>query len=49
MLLVVSSAVEKESSVWDPHCNGLIGELENAQKRAARFETKIYIAMKLVV
>ena len=30
------------SSVWDPHCNGLNGELENVQKRAARFVTRNY-------
>ena len=29
-------------SVWDPHCNGLNGELENVQKRAARFVTRYY-------
>ena len=30
------------SSVWDPHCNSLNGELENVQKRAARFVTRNY-------
>ena len=28
------------SSVWDPRCNGLNGELENLQKRAVRFVTR---------
>ena len=26
----------------DPHCNGLIGKLENVQKRAARFMMRNY-------
>ena len=30
------------SSVWDPYCNGLNGELKNLQKRAARFVTRNY-------
>ena len=30
------------STVWDPHCNGLNDELENVQKRAARFVTRNY-------
>ena len=34
--------LEYGSSVWDPHCNGLNGELENVQKRAARFVTRNY-------
>ena len=29
-------------TVWDPHCNGLNDELENVQKRAARFVTRNY-------
>ena len=34
--------LEYSSSVWDPYCNGLNGELENIQKRAARFVTRNY-------
>ena len=34
--------LEYGSSVWDPHCNGLNGEFENVQKRAARFGTRNY-------
>ena len=30
------------SSVWDPHYEGLIGDLEKVQKRAARFVTRNY-------
>ena len=30
------------SSVWDPHSNGLNGELEIVQKRASRFVTRNY-------
>ena len=30
------------STVWDPYCNGLNDELENVQKRAARFVTRNY-------
>ena len=33
---------EYESTVWYPHCNGLNAELENVQKRAARFVTRSY-------
>ena len=33
---------EYGSTVWDPHCNGLNDELENLQKRAARFVTRDY-------
>ena len=42
--------LEYGSTVWDPLCNGLNDELENVQKRAARFVT-LYeiIGMKLVV
>ena len=39
---LVRSILEYGSSVWDPHCNGLNGELENVQKRAARFVTRNY-------
>ena len=35
--------LEHGSTVWDPHCNGLNDELENVQKRAARFLTRNYI------
>ena len=34
--------LEYGSSVCDPHCNGLNWELENVQKRAARFVTRNY-------
>ena len=34
--------LEYGSTVWDPHFNGLNDELENVQKRAARFETRNY-------
>ena len=33
---------EYGSTVWDPHCIGLIDKLENVQKRAARFVTRNY-------
>ena len=36
---MVRPIFEYESTVWDPHCNGLNDELENVQKRAARFVT----------
>ena len=39
---LVRPILENGSSVWDPHCNGLNGELENVQKRAARFVTRNY-------
>ena len=39
---LVQPILEYGSSVWDPHCIGLNGELENVQKRAARFVTKHY-------
>ena len=34
--------LEYGSSVWDPHAQGLQGELEKAQNRAARFVTRNY-------
>ena len=34
--------LEYGSTVWDPHYNGLNDELENVQKRAARFVTRNY-------
>ena len=34
--------LEYGSTVWDPHCNGLNDELENVQKRAARYVTRNY-------
>ena len=37
---LVQPILEYGSSIWDPHCNGLNGELENVQKRAARFVTR---------
>ena len=39
---MVRPILEYGSTVWDPHCNGLNEELENLQKRAARFVTKNY-------
>ena len=45
---LVRPILEYGSTVWNSHCNGLNNELENVQKRAARFVTKI-IAMKQVV
>ena len=34
--------LEYGSSVWDPHYEGLIDDLEKVQKRAARFLTRNY-------
>ena len=34
--------LEYGSSVWDPHYEGLIDDLEKVQKRAARFVTRNY-------
>ena len=41
---LVRPILEYGSTVWDwdPHCNGLNEELENVQKRAARFVTRNY-------
>ena len=39
---LVRPLLEYGSSVWDPHCNGLNGELENVIKLAARFVTRNY-------
>ena len=39
---LVRPILEYGSSVWGLHCNGLNGELENLQKRAARFVTRNY-------
>ena len=39
---MVRPILEYESTVWDPHCNGLNDELENVQKLAARFVTRNY-------
>ena len=39
---LVRPILEYGSTVWDPHCNGLNNELENVQKRAARFVTRNY-------
>ena len=39
---LVRPILEYGSSVWDPYCNGLNGELKNLQKRAARFVTRNY-------
>ena len=41
---LVRPILEYGGSVWDPHSNGLNGELENVQKRAARFVTKFLAA-----
>ena len=34
--------VPRPIELLDPHCNGLNDELENVQKRAARFVTRNY-------
>ena len=39
---MVRPILEYGSTVWNPHCNGLNDELENVQKRAARFVTRNY-------
>ena len=39
---MVRQILEYGSTVWDPHCNCLNDELENVQKRAARFVTRNY-------
>ena len=39
---MVRPILEYGSTVWDPHCNGLNDELENVQKRTARFVTRTY-------
>ena len=39
---MVRPILEYGSTIWDPHCNGLNDELENVQKRAARFVTRNY-------
>ena len=39
---LVRHILEYGSSVWDPHYEGLIDDLEKVQKRAARFVTKNY-------
>ena len=39
---LVRPILEHGISVWDPHCNGLNYDLENVQKRAARFVTRSY-------
>ena len=39
---MVRPILEYGSTVWDPHCKGLKDELENEQKRAARFVTRNY-------
>ena len=38
---LVRPILEYGSTVWDPHYNGLNDELENVQKRAARFVTRL--------
>ena len=38
---MVRPILEYGSTVWDPHCKGLKDELENMQKRAARFVKKL--------
>ena len=37
---LVRPILEYGSSIWYPQCNGLNGELENVQKRAAGFLTR---------
>ena len=39
---LVRRIFEYGSTVWDPNCNGLNNEIENVQKRAARFVTRNY-------
>ena len=39
---MVRQILEYGSTVWDLHCNGLNDELENVQKRVARFMTRNY-------
>ena len=39
---LVRPILEYGSSVWDPHCNGENGKLENVQKCAARFVASNY-------
>ena len=39
---MVRPILEYGSTVCDPHCNGLNDELENVQKRAARFVKRNY-------
>ena len=46
---LVRPILEYGSSVWDPHYEGLIDDLEKVQKRAARFVTRNYTCMKKVV
>ena len=40
---LVRPILEFGSSVWYPHYEGLIDDLENVQKRAARFVTRNYM------
>ena len=39
---LVRPILEYGSSVWDPHYEGLIDDLEKVQKRTARFVTRNY-------
>ena len=39
---LVRPILEYGSSVWDPHYESLIDDLEKVQKRAARFVTRNY-------
>ena len=39
---LVRPTLEYGSSVWEPHCYGLNGEIENVQKRAAMFVARNY-------
>ena len=39
---LVRPILEYGSSVWDPHYEGLIDDLEKVQKRAVRFVTRSY-------
>ena len=39
---LVRPILEYSSSVWDPHYEGLIDDLEKVQKHAARFVTRNY-------
>ena len=45
---LVRPILEYGSSVWDPHYEGLIDDLEKVQKHAARFVTRNYTMIKVV-
>ena len=45
---LVRPILEYGSSVWNPHYEGLIDDLEKVQKRAASFVTRNYNMKKVV-